>query len=90
MHPKSVVTITRVKHGQHATPDYAPSDLAETAARTSEPPAAEPSRDRLGLSGSGAYFSDQVEGSNAVLGMYSPSAPSALSAPAAGAAPSPR
>jgi|NGEPerStandDraft_6_1074524.scaffolds.fasta_scaffold16263_5 hypothetical protein len=30
--PNSVVTITQVKHGQEATPHYAPSDLAETAA----------------------------------------------------------
>jgi len=32
MDPDSVVMITRVKHAQHTTPDYAPSDHAETAA----------------------------------------------------------
>ncbi|MGA2322082.1 MAG: hypothetical protein ABSG95_15335 [Solirubrobacteraceae bacterium] len=30
MDPSSAVTITRVKHGQHTTPDYAPSDLGKT------------------------------------------------------------
>ena len=32
MDPNSMVTITRDKHGEHTTPDYAPSDLAKTAA----------------------------------------------------------